>query len=151
MFSLWWWLDWLLMMDTDAPGLRHIHHNVDVFVMMTIRLVVARVRICEENWSTKRSLCLDLAHAGISEQNWIETNWFVWLLLGYGFVKKIDQLRDHFVCISLGQGLINNIWSKLIYSFWYCSGSDLWRKSINQEINLSGPHSNRFDRNYPSF
>ena len=66
-----------------------------------IHLHLARVEICEEKQSTKRSLCLDFAQTGTYQQILIKTDLFILVLLGQWFVKKIEQLRDQLVWISL--------------------------------------------------
>ena len=58
-------------------------------------------------------------------------------------MKKIDQLRDHFVWISLMYSFRSKTGSKPIDSSGCGSGRDLWRKLINWEINLSGSRSSR--------
>ena len=57
----------------------------------SICLDLAWVGICEENWSSQRSLSLRTV---TSAHNSINCGLFVWISLGYRLMKKIDDIID---------------------------------------------------------
>ena len=87
----------------------------------TIHMGRAWVGICEENRSSYKYFNLDL---NSFVHNGTKTYRVVWIVLMWGFVKKIDHLRDHFVWILI---FFNTIGWKLIYSSrscYFCTNFD---------------------------